>query len=58
MSGDKKTTNAPVKQSGTNADEWVTALLREIQQEMDDLTPKELEHLYAAIILMKLKQDE
>ena len=54
MSDDKKDAGAP----GDDADESRAALLQQIEDEISDLTPEELERLYAAIALMELKKDD
>ena len=54
MPDDKENAQVP---DDTGANQRKAELLRQIQQEMDTMTPEELERLYAAIALMDFDLD-
>jgi hypothetical protein len=58
MPDDNKDHGIPLDNGDTNTDGQIAALLRDIQQEMDAMTPEELERLYAAIALMEMHKDK
>ena len=58
MSDDKQKPLEPCGQDDQTTNERKAALVKAICEEMGELTPEELERLYAAIALMELEKDE
>ena len=56
MPADKKSLEKPVGDGGTGEHEGAPALIAAIRKEMENMTPLELERLYAAVALMKQKK--
>jgi len=56
MPADKKAVENFLDDGANNEQERVSALLRAIRAAMDDMTPEELERLYAATALMEKKK--
>lgn len=58
MSDDKKNTEQPSGKDALETKKRMESLALAIHEEMGSLTQEELERLYAAVVLMGLKQDE
>lgn len=58
MPDDKQDIEEPQGKDAMDEKERVAALVNAIREEMGELTPEELERLYAAIALMEMEKDE
>ena len=56
MPADKKSLEKSVDDGGTDEHEGAPALIAKIRKEMENMTPLELERLYAAVALMERKK--
>lgn len=58
MPDDKHNTNALLDNAALETKKRMEELARAIHEEMGSLTQEELERLYAAVVLLELKQEE
>lgn len=58
MPDDKKNAKLPSAKDATETKRRMEELARAIRDEMGSLTQEELEQLYVAVVLMRLKEDD